>query len=477
MDKKTKVLLIVPPVIYARQPSIGIAYLCSYLRNKDCEVRCWDLNTRMQILNDGDDVFWAHEENSREFFMKNKNLFESWVEEVLNYDPQIVGFSVWSTSQYSSLRLAEMIKKRDKNKLIVFGGVECNFDGKQLIKNPAVDILVCGEGEKTLAEIAEKYASNGRVELCEGTLIKKDAGIIDCGARPPIENLDELPFPDFTDFQFEKYLYKDYVPISFGRGCIWRCAFCEVSHCWNKFRTRSAKSIYSEMKYRLENRRDTFCPEQEFIVCDPSLDADLNVLSELCDMIIGDGLPVRFNGLAQIRPAMDFEFLKKMKKAGCELLDFGLESGSQRVLDKMGKKYSVMDAERVIKDAHNAGINVILNFVVGFPNEREEDFYETLEFIRRVKDSVLYIAPGHPCIVHPYSRIYQNLKEFGVILGTERNNWRTADGENNKEERERRARIFDDFVTNLGIIIRCGEDDREMESKKTVASKDGPVNG
>ena len=466
-----RILLIVPPVIYARQPSIGIAYLCSYLRNNNYEVKCWDLNTEMQILNDGDDAFWAQETNSREFFLKNKNLFETWVKKILDYDPQIIGFCVWFTSQYSSLRLAEMVKERDKNKLIVFGGGGFNFDGRQLIANSAVDIVVFGEGERTLTEIAEKYTNNGKAEFCQGCLIKKDGEIIDCGARPEIENLDELPFPDFSDFQFDRYLYKFHIPISFGRGCIWRCTFCEVPYFWKKFRTRSAENIYSEIKYRLKYRLNRLPPVQDFIVCDPSLNANLNVLSKLCDLIIADGLPIKFNGLAQIRVAMDSEFLKKMKKAGCELLDYGLESGSQRVLDKMGKKYSVEDAERVIKDTYNAGMKVILNLVVGFPNETEKDFYETLEFIRRVKDYVLFIAPGHACIVHPQSYIYQNPDEFGIVLGKERNNWETIDGKNNKEEREKRAKIFDDFVTSLGIVIRCGENDREMESKKVSPSR------
>ncbi len=148
------------------------------------------------------------------------------------------------------------------------------------------------------------------------------------------------------------------------------------------------------------------------------------------------------------------------------MLDYGVESGSQKVLDKMGKKYTVEDAERIIKDTYNAGINVVLNLVVGFPNEAEEDFYKTLEFIRRIKDYVLFIAPGHACLILPYSYIYKNPDEFDIILDKETSCWSTKDGKNNEEVRLKRAKIFNNFITDLGIVIRCGEDDREMESKK-----------
>jgi anaerobic magnesium-protoporphyrin IX monomethyl ester cyclase len=456
-----RILLIIPPVIYARQPSIGVAYLSSYLKDKGYDVKCWDLNTEIQVSNDGDDAFWSQETNAREFFAKNKGLFENWVDKILSYNAQIIGFSVWLTSQYSSLRLAEMIKAKDKNKLIVFGGAGCSFTGKKLIANSAVDIAVLGEGERVLEEIIKKYINDGKVESCPGCLIKRNGEIINCGSEPEINNLDELPFPDFSDFSIDKYLYSSHMPISFSRGCIWRCAFCDVPFCWKKFRSRSARNIYSEIKYRL-----TGLSAKEFIVCDPSLNANLSVLSELCDLIISNNLRIKFNGLAQIRPEMDFDFLEKLKKAGCELLDYGVESGAQNVLDKMGKKYKVEDAERVIKETYNAGIKVILNLVVGFPNETEEDFYKTLEFIKRIKDYVLFIAPGHACLILPYSYMYKYPDEFDIILDKQTNCWSTKDGKNNEEVRLKRVKIFNDFITDLGIVIRCGEDDREMESEK-----------
>jgi hypothetical protein len=119
---RPKILLIIPPVIYARQPLIGVAYLCSFLRSRGYEVRVLDLNTKIPISNDGDDLFWSQFESQESFFQKHRYLFEEWLKEILDYDPQIIGFTIWVTSIYISLRLAAMVKQIDKRNVIVFGG-------------------------------------------------------------------------------------------------------------------------------------------------------------------------------------------------------------------------------------------------------------------------------------------------------------------------------------------------------------------
>jgi radical SAM superfamily enzyme YgiQ (UPF0313 family) len=126
----------------------------------------------------------------------------------------------------------------------------------------------------------------------------------------------------------------------------------------------------------------------------------------------------------------------------------------------MGKNYTPEEAERVIRDTYNAGINVVLNFIVGYPNETEKDFYETLRFIERIKDYVTNIAPGHECSID-HNFIEANPELFNVVFPKENISlWRTKDGLNTHEERMRRVKIFNDFVTSLKIPLRCGADDR-----------------
>ena len=119
-----KILLLIPPIVYKRQPSIGIAYLSSYLRSNGYTVQAWDLNTEIKGINDGDDGYWAQEANADKFIAENMSFFEKFLENIMDYNPDIIGFNVWATSRKQSLLLAEMIKKRDSSKLIIFGGPE-----------------------------------------------------------------------------------------------------------------------------------------------------------------------------------------------------------------------------------------------------------------------------------------------------------------------------------------------------------------
>jgi radical SAM superfamily enzyme YgiQ (UPF0313 family) len=317
-----------------------------------------------------------------------------------------------------------------------------------------VDIVVYGEGEEVISEIAEGY---NVIRNIPGCIWKRNGKVVDGGLRTEIKDLDKLPFPDFHDFLLEKYVFKNYLPISFSRGCQWRCTFCSVFNIWRRYRKRSPENIFLEILNRLKE----FSSLQQFEICDSAFNQDLELVSKLCNLVIKKGLDIKFSGLAQIKPEMDFKFLKKMRKAGFVLCNYGVESGSRKVLESMGKKYTPEEAERVIKDTHRAGIGVVLNFIVGYPNESKDDFYQTLSFIERIKNCVLNVAPAHACDIE-YSFIKRFPKKFNVnFFNDSIKFWRTYDRENNYLKRQNRVKIFNDFCTSLGVPLRCGEDDRK----------------
>lgn len=459
-DKPVKLFLVVPPVIYARHPSIGVAYLSSYLKSRGHEVKCWDLNIEQVIYNDCDTHFWQVEENCYNYFQNHKSLFDEWVQKILDFQPQIVGFSVWESSEYFSMRMAGMIKKRNKDILVICGGPSCGYFGRRIINNPYVDIVVYREGEEVLAEAVELYIKNGTVDFLNGCLLKKNGEIIDCGLCQEISDLDSMPFPDFSDFPPEKYLFKNHVPISFSRGCAWRCTYCSTGIRWQKIRLRKPEMIYKEILYRLKQ----FKTLNRFEICDPAANQDLDLISQLCDLIITDGIKVELVGFAQIKSGMNSEYLRKMRKAGFITLQYGVESGSQRVLNSMGRGYTVEEAERIIKDSYYAGIGVGLNFIVGFPNEAEEDFNKTLQFVERVKNFVTNITPAAPCGI-PHSYMLYHPEKFNIIFPKgDSNNWRTPDGSNTLEIRTKRKLDFDAFVRSLGVSYRDTAEDRAAYS-------------
>jgi anaerobic magnesium-protoporphyrin IX monomethyl ester cyclase len=423
----SRIVLAASPVVYARQPGIGLAYLSAYLKSKGHKVKVMDFNTRLTGINDGDDAVWGIDENAYAFIEERKPQFLSWIDEILDYAPDIVGFNVWSTSKRQALYMARKIKQRSPGIVMVFGGPEAVLADNLLKGYSQVDIMVRGEGEASMADIAERFDNGLDMAGCPGCLVRQDGEMVLAPDRPEIEDLDSLPFPDFSDFEMDKYLFRGHIPISFSRGCKWRCSFCTVSNCWKKYRSRTAANVMEEIK----TRQKEFDVSQ-FVVCDPAVNQDIDML-------------------------------KKMRKAGCVLLNFGVESGSENVLRSMGKRYVPEAAEKVIRNTKEAGIDVVINIIVGYPNETEEDFQQTMDFIKRIRPYVLNIAPGHPCLVVPYNRLFTDPDKYGVVFDKDKPfRWHSQDGLNDEKLRNDRARRFDVFLEELEIPIRCGDDDRML---------------
>jgi len=163
---------------------------------------------------------------------------------------------------------------------------------------------------------------------------------------------------------------------------------------------------------------------------------------------------------------MDAALLNKMKQAGFHTLNFGMESGSDRVLKAMHKLYTSAEAEKVIRDAASAGIHVVLNFVVGFPGEEQEDFKQTLDFIKRNKDFIANVAPAHECDIlgtDIFSQpVHYNVKVPAIDDYIQY--WETNDKKNTFELRHSRKQEFDDFLNSIQIPIKCGVYDRSDHS-------------
>lgn len=453
------IILIQAPCWGPQIPPLQLATLSSYLRNKQHKVFVLDLNIDFyhkvkrkwkKYWQLAEYEFWQNNSLVKKFVQENDKLIQLYLKRILVYDVQIVGFSVYNTSLAMSLILAKKIKERNKSIFIVFGGPECSryLSGKYIIEQDFVDIVVCGEGEETLAEIVRQVEKNGKVSLVPGTLLKKDGQIIECGERPLIEDLNLLPFPDFSDFQLDKYSALFTLPISSSRGCIRRCVFCNEWPFWKRYRYRKGEVIFEEIKYQLRKYPRVLV----FEFAESLVNGNLKEMSKLCDLIIKNKLKIFWCGQAIIRPEMTPELLNKFRKAGCDCLDYGVESGSDEVLSKMRKGFTVEIAEQVIRDTYRAGINVGVNFIFGFPGETEEDFQQTLDFVRRNKNYIRIVAPDFwLCGIYPGSYLYTHSDEYGITPYPNGPFWQTKDGKNTYPIRLKRFERFCKFIHCLGI--------------------------
>lgn len=185
------------------------------------------------------------------------------------------------------------------------------------------------------------------------------------------------------------------------------------------------------------------------------LNGSVKALSKFSDLLIQNELKIRWSGQAIIRSEMTRELLEKMRKAGCEWLGYGIESGSQKVVDSMNKHFSIANAEEVLRDTHQAGISTQANIMFGIPGETEEDFKETLEFLKRNRehiDSVL--ASQSFCVIDKGTYLHSHADALGIKNADHHLYWETNG--NNYAERFRRYEEFCQLALSLGLPETSG---------------------
>jgi radical SAM superfamily enzyme YgiQ (UPF0313 family) len=390
-------------------------------------------------------------EIAEKIFTNFEEEIDEFIDDILATETRVIGFSVNITSIYLASRMAKIIKARDPRRLIIFGGPGTYFKHpRELIQPASADIYVIGEGEGALLNILKAYYSSKKIDKSDGILLGKDLGRYQPLPAPVIENLDNLPFPTFSGFDLKEYNQsEDYkpLPLLLSRGCIRRCSYCIDCIMWPKYRFRSPGHIMKEIDYHVvRNHAKAF----EFI--DLICNGNLAQLSQLCDLIIASGLKFDWVSYAVIRKDMDFELLSKMKKAGCHTLIYGVENGSDRILQRMGKNYTAAEASQVIRDTHEAGICTNINTIVGFPGETEEDFQQTVEFIQKNKDTIDEITNISSFTLFPEAEVGRNKEKFGVHWqeGTDPMLFYDANGLDRQARNQRVARLVE-IVNGLNL--------------------------
>lgn len=323
------IIFVMPPPLDPSMPPLGLAYIAEYLRYRGFNPKIIDFNLRLYRQADQKKrIFWEiYNINFMSIPEITKNVckifgqeINNLVDEILSYKVKYIGFSVNISSIGIAGRIATLIKKKDKRKKIIFGGTGCfwGVDRRLIFKEdiPSIDIIVVGEGEEIVEKILSRKSDN--FEGLEGLITDKDKFFKP--ATPYfVENLDNLPFPKFTDFKLEEYK-NSFIPILITRGCIGRCVFCIDHLMCGQFRVKSPEKIVEEFKYHIQkNKRNTFS------FCDLACNGDLKYLEALCDLIIKSKLDIAWGSYAMIRKNMTFELFEKMKKAGCFSLCYGVE--------------------------------------------------------------------------------------------------------------------------------------------------------
>jgi len=445
-------------------PPYNLALLSACLKKEGHEIFCFDLNMAMYkyvLDKEGENAWgtkgesnaWLEESYVRSFIKQYDAYIDYLVDQILETGSRFIGFSIQDTSRHFAQEIINRIKRKDANRKIILGGYPFFGNSERLtFFNNNVDAICLKEGEFPLVNLIKIFERDGGLDYCPGFICKNRNGdIIDGGELPLIDNLDMLPFADFSGFQLNDYK-KMVLPISTSRGCVFHCAFCAETACWEKYRHRSAGNIFNEMLFQLEKFPDT----KGFFFNDSLIDGDFKMLDELCALIIKSGKKISWGGQGSIRKEMTPQFLKKLKKAGFCHVSYGLESGNPKILRLMRKGFDLKTAEEVIRNTYRLGIYTTVNIVVGFPGETEEDVLITADFLKRNIIKFVNDIYFHSLVISPQTILYNNKESFGIKLPDTNwvNFWFTQDGSNNYEIRLKRIKLLkqmlkDKYTSNI----------------------------
>lgn len=258
---------------------------------------------------------------------------------------------------------------------IVKGAPFLTYNTNTIYENPFIDYVIMGEAELTLKEILEGVPDSEILGIC----YRDNFQPVKNEKRPFIEDLDILPFPARHLVDNQIYTRPDngkvQAVVKVSRGCPYHCFFCLATPVSGaKVRTRSAENIIAELKECVEKYKI-----KNFLFWSDIFNFDREWTMDLCKKIIESGLKITWSSNTRAN-TMDDEMAAMMYKAGCRLVSIGVESGSQTMLDNIGKKITLDDIRNTVKILKKNKIKIYNYFVIGLPWETEETVEETIKF-------------------------------------------------------------------------------------------------
>lgn len=373
-QQPTKELLVIPPL-----PPTDLMYLAAIAESVDYEVKIHDYSQGGNFEND-----------LREF------------------SPDYLVVNIATPTLEHDMDAVKLAKEICPNIITIAKGAAFLTLGNEILTNhKTLDIGILGEAENTLKDILSGKSYN---EI-PGIYYREDLVIKFTGPRPFIDNLDELPFP--ARHLVDNNIYKRpdngkvQAVIKVSRGCPFHCFFCLATPVSGaKVRRRSAENIIAEIKECVEKYNI-----KNFLFWSDIFNIDKEWTMDLCQKIIDSGLKITWSANTRADTA-DFEMAQKMYESGCRLVSVGVESGSQYILDKIGKRITLAQIRETVKIFKRAKIRIYNYFVIGLPWENEETVEETIRFAIELNSDFISFYTATPL---PGSRFYSYARENNLF--------------------------------------------------------------
>jgi hypothetical protein len=452
--KNTSIAFFLLPEWAKNFPPYNIARLAALTKLNGYKTWAFDINVKAWRDSDtwgldydpwhfGRDWKWEPSEYFKDIHPKLEPLLVQYLDKIDEIKPTVIGLSVYYCNRTATEWFAKEIKKRHPNILIAVGGPEVI----QVTFNPIpeFDYIVQREGEEALLEILRTIENEERPS--EQYFFKQTRE----STSTQRLDLDSLPLPDYSHFDLTLYETPNGVNSELSRGCVAKCTFCNETHFW-KYRNRSASSAVDELVYLSDSQGTNFV---YFI--DSLVNGNMTELKEFAQGIIDSKKQINWMGYARCDKRMNLEFLTLLAESGCVVFNYGCESGSNKTLEAMAKKNTREDIELNLRDGAKVGIKAITNWLLGFPTETSQDFYETLMVVwRNRNNNIMCLSGGAGFAPNSESVIGWNLDDYKI--DTKRwygRSWISTDFKNTKFNRLFRVKTFnilsDFLVEHLNI--------------------------
>lgn len=411
---KFRIAMVIAPSWGVLFPPYNTAKLTGLLRQEGYSVKAFDVNIECYhhlIETTGEDYWrsekfflWVYRENFINHLLdKIKPLLDKVVDEILASNVKVVGFSAYNTNYYATIYMARKIRSLNSKICLLVGGPETITGKNHFTQGEGrnnFNYIFVGESEENLLELLKNIPDELPLNEVVGSINSR-------------LSLEKYPYPDYTDYNLENYLDTG-ISMETSRGCVAQCSFCAETYFWN-FRSLSPNRVVDEIEYQANKhniRRVWFV--------DSLINGHLKNFEKVVDLIIERGLSIAWNSYARCDGRMTEELFEKIKQSGGTSLSFGVETGSQKVLDDMRKKVQVWEIENNLRDSTKAGIFTHVNWMVGFATEEPIDHFHSMQLLYNTRKYIQAISPGMTAGLAANSHSFTDYKEYDII-GDEHN--------------------------------------------------------
>jgi len=446
--KKTSIKFLLLPEWSNMFPPFNMARLSSVVKQSGYKSSCLDLNVKIynefrKFIKDGLIDYdpwtgtrtykWAVDEYESELKPLIIPILEKYAKQIVKDNPTVVGFTLYYGNIKPSIWLAKRIKELNKDIILIAGGPASHTESENFSNSDLFSYFVIGEGEQIILEILDNIENGKTFENVQVLTQAENQRI----------NLNQFEIPDYSSFNFNEYGVPNGILTELSRGCIAKCTFCSETHFW-KYRQRDSKTAIDEIKF-LNKKYGT----DLVWFLDSLVNGNLSELKNFCNGVINSDLSIKWTGYSRCDGRMNKEYYQMLYDSGCFMLNYGCESGSNKVLKDMDKRVTTSEMEQNLKDGSDVGVQAMTNWIVGFPTEEPNDFAHTLTFLWRNRNYLKVILSASAYGLNSPTIVGQNLDRFGVSYYQYLGQWMRSDFTLTKLHLLFRSKSFSIFTQQL----------------------------